>query len=241
MAFIRRWERSSFLRSVDAVIAYSQVGAQQYRQFGFVPDRVYVASNAISPAPCSLPPVRTAEFDQKPTVLFVGRLQARKRLDLLLRACSNLPKDIQPRLVIVGDGPARSELQSLAFQLYPQAEFIGARHGREAEPYFKAADLFVLPGTGGLAIQQAMAFALPVIVARGDGTQDDLVRSENGWQIPADDLPALTAALRMALADAKKLRQMGAASFRIVSEEINVQKMVQAFVTALNDLSQVRA
>ena len=50
----------------------------------------------------------------------------------------------------------------------------------------------MLPGTGGLAVQQAMAHGLPVIVAQGDGTQDDLVRPENGWQIPPDDLAALT-------------------------------------------------
>ena len=42
--------------------------------------------------------------------------------------------------------------------------------------HFAGADLFVLPGTGGLAVQEAMSYALPVIVAKGDGTQEDLVR-----------------------------------------------------------------
>ena len=50
---------------------------------------------------------------------------------------------------------------------------------------------------------------LPVIVARGDGTQDDLVRDENGWQIPPDDYAALVAALRTALSDTDRLRRMG--------------------------------
>ena len=63
----------------------------------------------------------------------------------------------------------------------PQHEFPGAKHGQELEPYFAAADLFVLPGTGGLAVQQAMAHALPVLVGEADGTQSNLVRPANGW------------------------------------------------------------
>jgi glycosyltransferase involved in cell wall biosynthesis len=144
---------------------------------------------------------------------------------------------MQPRLVIVGDGPESARLQALASEIYPQTEFAGAKHGAELEPYFAAADLFVLPGTGGLAVQQAMAHALPVIVAQGDGTQDDLVRPENGWQIPPGDLDALTAALHAALSDWPCLRAMGTESYRIVAEEINLETMVAAFVRALHLLS----
>jgi glycosyltransferase involved in cell wall biosynthesis len=103
-------------------------------------------------------------------------------------------------------------------------------------PYFAEADIFVLPGTGGLAIQEAMAHGLPVIVAKGDGTQDDLVRAGNGWQIPPDDQEALIHTMRTALTDVKRLRKMGAESYRIVSEEINLEKMVEAFVRALDSL-----
>ena len=171
-------------------------------------------------------------------VLFVGRLQARKRLDLLLQACARLPLALQPRLVIVGDGPARAELESLAQQVYPRAEFAGARHGAELEPYYQAADLFVLPGTGGLAVQQAMARALPVIVAQGDGTQDELVRPLNGWQVPPGDLEALTLILLSALSDCERLRQMGAESYRIVKEEVNVEAMVGVFIEVLLKLAR---
>jgi glycosyltransferase involved in cell wall biosynthesis len=102
------------------------------------------------------------------------------------------------------------------------------------EPYFTQADLFVLPGTGGLAVQEAMAHALPVLVARGDGTQDDLVRPANGWQIAPDDYDELARALREALSDPLRLRLMGDESYRIVTEEINLESMVTAFVDALN-------
>ncbi|MFN8426382.1 MAG: glycosyltransferase [Anaerolineales bacterium] len=64
-----------------------------------------------------------------------------------------------------------------------------------------------LPGTGGLAVQEAMSYGLPVIVAQGDGTQDDLVRKENGWQVPPDDFDALVATMKDALSDAARLRE----------------------------------
>jgi glycosyltransferase involved in cell wall biosynthesis len=101
------------------------------------------------------------------------------------------------------------------------------------EAVFEGADLFVLPGTGGLAVQQAMAHALPVIVAQGDGTQDDLVRETNGWRIPPGDLQALIAVLQTALDDVARLHRMGQESYRIVSEEVNLEEMVAVFLRAI--------
>jgi glycosyltransferase involved in cell wall biosynthesis len=121
--------------------------------------------------------------------------------------------------------------------IYPQTEFLGARYGEELGEVFNQADLFVLPGTGGLAVQQAMSHGLPVIVARGDGTQEDLARPENGWLIPPDDLAALKSAMGEALSDPGRLRRMGAESFRITSEEINLEEMVGAFIQALNQIA----
>jgi glycosyltransferase involved in cell wall biosynthesis len=137
-------------------------------------------------------------------------------------------------LVIVGDGPERDVLESLAKEIYPSAEFVGTKVGEELKPYFAEADLFVLPGTGGLAVHEAMSYGLPVIVAQGDGTQDDLVRKGNGWQIPPDGLDALIVTMKDALSDAARLRRMGEESYRIVKEEINIGRMVDVFVAALN-------
>ena len=232
---LRQTRRLSFLGRFDALIAYSQRGADEYAQLGFSREKIFVAYNSVSPHPTQ-PPVRTlSTVHRPPSLLFVGRLQARKRVDMLLRACAQL--DSKPRLVIVGDGPERGALEVLAGEVYPSAQFIGARQGDELKPYFAEADLFVLPGTGGLAVQEAMSHGLPIVVAKGDGTQDDLVREENGWQIPPDDFEALVATLQVALSDMTRLRRMGAESYRIVAEEINLEKMVEVFVNALNGLN----
>jgi glycosyltransferase involved in cell wall biosynthesis len=224
---------SHFVNQFDAMISYSQRGADEYAALGFPSEKIFVAHNSVAPKPTAIPDLRPSTFD-KPTIIFVGRLQARKRVDWLLRACAEM--ESSPRLVIVGDGPEREKLESLAKEIYPAAEFVGAKHGAELTPYFLQADLFVLPGTGGLAVQEAMAHGLPVIVAKGDGTQDDLVRAGNGWQIPPEDYGELVRVTREALSDVSRLRRMGDESLRIVTEEMNIEKMVESFVRALNSL-----
>ena len=229
----RKTQRVRFVNQFDALISYSQRGADEYAALGFPREKIFVAPNAVSSAP-------TAKLDDRPqtidraTILFVGRLQARKRIDFLLSACTEM--ESKPSLIIVGDGPERESLEQLSKQVYPSAQFIGARHGAELKPYFAEADLFVLPGTGGLAIQEAMSHGLPVIVAKGDGTQDDLVRAENGWQIMPEDYNALVVAMKEALSNIPRLRRMGQESYRIVREEINLEKMVEVFVQALTSL-----
>jgi glycosyltransferase involved in cell wall biosynthesis len=203
---------------------------------GFPNEKIFVAHNSVSHAPAHPLPSRSSTFDTQPVILFVGRLQARKRIDYLLRAAAEL-KNI--RLIIVGEGPERESLESLAGEIYPSAEFAGAKHEDELKAYFEEADLFVLPGTGGLAVQEAMSYGLPVIVAQGDGTQDDLVRNGNGWQIPPNDYESLVAIMKDALSDIARLRRMGEESYRIVKEEINIEKMVDVFTNAASAVNTV--
>ena len=235
IATIRQFHRKQFITQFDALITYSQKGASEYATLGFPEEHISVAVNAVTPAPVHPLPER----DKPPSgdiarILFVGRVQGRKNLHNLLLACAQLPKSLQPELVIVGDGPARQVLETYADQTYPKTHFTGALYGEDLAAHFRSADLFVLPGTGGLAIQQAMSFGLPIIAAQADGTQEDLLRPSNGWIIPPNDILALKAALTKALSDLKNLRNMGAESYRIVSEEINLGKMVAVFIKTLN-------
>ncbi|MGD0750196.1 MAG: glycosyltransferase family 4 protein [Anaerolineales bacterium] len=230
---LRQARRSAFLRPFEALITYSQRGAEEYARLDFPAEKIFVAPNAATGRPSQPMPTRPADFSGQPIVLFVGRLHARKRVDLLLQACAGLPDALRAHLVIVGDGPERDTLKGLAQKVYPAAEFPGAKHGEELAAYFSAADLFVLPGTGGLAVQEAMSYGLPVIMGQGDGTNDQLVRTENGWQIRPDDLSALADSLHTALSDVERLRRMGAESYRIVRDEINLEKMVGVFMEAL--------
>jgi glycosyltransferase involved in cell wall biosynthesis len=232
-ANIRDRERESFLKSIDSLIAYSRRGAEEYRGLGIQSEKVFVATNAVVSRPTSPLKIKAVELNTRANLLFVGRLQERKRLDNLFHACAKLSEYIQPVITIIGDGSARTQLVKESEKIYPSAIFIGSKYGEELEPFYESADIFVVPGTGGLAIQQAMAHGLPIVVAEGDGTHEDLVKKENGWVIPANDIESLSNILKEALSDVIRLRKMGEESHRLVRDEINIDSMVDVFIQAL--------
>ncbi len=125
---LRAGGRLRFLQMFDALIAYSQRGAAEYTALGYPAGRIYVAANAVAPRPQHPPPKRDLSVQGPLQVLFVGRLQARKRIDNLLHACAALPVQRQPHLRIVGDGPDRTRLEALARAGFPP----GGVHRRPA-------------------------------------------------------------------------------------------------------------
>jgi glycosyltransferase involved in cell wall biosynthesis len=236
---VRAWLRRGYLDGFDGLIAYSSLGAAQYRAIGFPAERVFVAPNAATPRPARMPD-RPRLRGRLRRLFFVGRLQQRKRLDLLLEACAGLQP--QPELCIAGDGPDRARLEAMAARVLPQAIFMGDLRGEALRQAFEQADVFVLPGTGGLALQQALAYALPVIAAEGDGTQQDMVTADNGWLVRPGDVEDLRAALNRAIVSEESgLRAMGAASFRLAQTRFNVGAMADAFVAALSATTPRRA
>jgi glycosyltransferase involved in cell wall biosynthesis len=220
-----------FLRRFDALIAYSQAGAGQYAALGFPVERVFVAHNAATLAPPTFPQ-RPPPSPRPASLLYVGRLVPQKRVDRLLRAGAALPPGT--RLVIIGDGPERSRLEALAEEIFPSAEFRGPQTGEALERSYREADLFVMPGTGGLALQQAMCAGLPLVSGRGDGTQADLITPANGWILEDEQPEALARVLREAIADRPQLRRMGEASFQLARERFNIEAMAEAFVRAFH-------
>ena len=223
--------RRAWLHGFDALIAYSSLGAAQYRDLGFPAERVFVAPNATVAAPERMP-LRPTVAGRPRRLLFVGRLQPRKRVDLLLEACAAL--EARPDLTIVGDGPDAERLHALAKARYPQARFPGDLRGAALDSAFEQADLFVLPGTGGLALQQALAAGLPIIAAEGDGSQQDMVTPGNGWCVRPGEGSDLRTALQRALSlDEAALRGMGEASFHLARTRFSLEAMTTAFVEAL--------
>ncbi|MGB7876772.1 MAG: glycosyltransferase, partial [Anaerolineales bacterium] len=78
--FLKKWgerKRGAFFRRFDALIAYSQRGADEYADYGIPREKIFVAHNAVSPAP-EAPPDRRPLTVDRASILFVGRLQARK-------------------------------------------------------------------------------------------------------------------------------------------------------------------
>jgi len=104
--------RRRFISQFQALITYSSAGADEYSELGFSRERIFVAPNAVAPKPAHSLPERPKRYRAgRPVIVFVGRLQERKRVDTLIHACASLPPDKQPILWIIGDGPQRVKLE----------------------------------------------------------------------------------------------------------------------------------
>ncbi|HEY6815791.1 MAG TPA: glycosyltransferase family 1 protein [Croceibacterium sp.] len=101
----------------------------------------------------------------RPIMLYVGRIAVEKNVEAFLRCTRPGTK------VLVGDGPARVALQAR----YPEARFLGVRHGKELASAYAGADVFVFPSrtdTFGVVMIEALACGTPVAAYPVDGPRD---------------------------------------------------------------------
>jgi glycosyltransferase involved in cell wall biosynthesis len=117
------------------------------------------------------------------TVVCVGRLEKVKNQQLLIKAFSQL-ENKESKLILVGDGRERTNLEQLCVQLNctEQIEFIG--FSAEPEKYLAKAHLFVLPSLSegfGIAVLEAMQQGLPCLCSNVGGIPEFLEENKTGW------------------------------------------------------------
>ncbi|MEZ6128495.1 MAG: glycosyltransferase family 4 protein [Planctomycetaceae bacterium] len=230
---LRHWRRRAMIGRFDGMLCYSELAAKQYQQIGVAAENLHVLYNSCVGRP-EVAPAIDERNNAVPTIITIGRLLENKRFDVLIRAAAELKRSgIPVRVQIVGDGSDRERLERIARSSGADVYFPGELRGEELAAIGREADLFALPSLGGLAIQEAMSFGLPIITGAADGTELDLVKN-NGWLLPACSPQVLADTIRQAVSDPEELRKRGHESFRIVSEDINLERMVDRFVAAAN-------
>ena len=150
----------------------------------------------------------------RPFWLNVGRVAVEKNIEAFLQT------DLPGTKIVVGDGPARAELQAK----YPEAKFLGARFGEELARCFRDADVFVFPSwtdTFGLVILEAMATGTPVAAYPAHGPIDI---------IPGSNAGAIDKDLRVACLEALKCDR---AAVRAYAEKFSWRASAEQFVENL--------
>lgn len=159
--------------ALDALLAVSPAAAAYHadalglahRRFAIVPNGVEVARFA------DATPLEGVADPDRPTLLFVGRLEPRKGLAVLIRAFTLLKSDHPDlRLVVVGEGPERERCQSLLpARLRADVLFLGRLSDADLPRVFAACDLYVSPALGGesfgIVLLEAMAAGRPVVAS----------------------------------------------------------------------------
>ncbi len=100
-------------------------------------------------------------------LLYVGRLLEWKGIMLVLEALKDLPKDVKYEFTIVGDGPDRKIFEDYVKKYNLNVKFVGKVPRKELSKYYLTHDLFVFPSlhdSGGMAVLEAKAHGLPVVV-----------------------------------------------------------------------------
>jgi len=204
---------------------------------GFAPDQVGVIYNGISIRPHTTPAERAeirGRLGVDHATLVVGtiaRLDPVKNLETLIEATVLVRATHAVRLVIVGDGPERGQLEHLAASrgIADAVTFLG--HRDDAREWLAGCDVFVNCSVSegvSLTILEAMAAGLPVVATRVGGTPE-VVTAECGVLVPARNPRAISDALAR-LDNNEVLRtELGAAGRRRVEAHFSLDHMVQRY------------
>jgi glycosyltransferase involved in cell wall biosynthesis len=204
---MREFIRRTFPRA-DAIVAVSEgVRDELVNMFGIARERVFVVHNPLDLARIRGAAAERAEGveDGRRLIVGVGRLVHLKGFDLLIRAVARLPAELGARLLILGEGPARADLERLVAELGvgDRVELTGALLNPWA--VMGRAHVVAVPSRSEAfptVIGEAMALARPVVAARcSPGVDAYLEGGRSGILVPPDDVDALAAALTSVLSD----------------------------------------
>ena len=171
-------------------------------------------------------------LDGRQVVATVIRLEHDKGMHDLIDAFTVLAKDRPDvRLLIVGDGSLRHELEELARERGVDATVVFAGFAADPRPYLAVTDVFVLPvpeGSASIGLLEAMAMGCPAVISFG-GEGEAVVPGVSGWWAEPND-PASIADRVGALLDDDEVRErMGEAARRRVAEDFSAQRVATQF------------
>jgi len=160
----------------------------------------------------------------------VARLTRQKGLGYLLRAMATvIRREPRARLVVVGTGEQREDLEALAGRLGIAEHVLLAGFQEDIVAWVSCMDVFVLPSLWegfGLALLEAMALARPVVATRVGPIPEVVVDQETGILVPPQDVSGLVAAIGALLQDEERRVSLGRAGLRRAFERFSLQEMV---------------
>lgn len=236
------WQRRRVpFQSATRVIAVSQFIRQSLIEMGCPPEKIVVHYTGVD----------LQLFQPDPTVvrerivLFVGRLVEKKGCGLLIEAMgqiqaqlSSAEKNETVRLVIIGEGGLRSQLESQARALKTATaafdyEFLGVLSPAQVRSWMNRAWLLCAPSLTaqsgdaeglGMAILEAQAMGLPVVATRSGGIPEAVMDGQTGLLVPEQDVPALVQSIVSLLEDAALRDRLAAAGRSHVEKRFTLHK-----------------
>lgn len=237
-----RW-KTYWLNKVDWWFAYTGLTRSILTSSGFPGERITCLNNAIDNDQLltDLQGIDPASLDAlaksidlapgAPLGLYCGSLYPDKRLELLANAAERIHRAIPAfRLVVIGDGPSRADLETLLAGRN-WARIVGVKRGIEKAAYFKLAKFILSPGAVGLHVLDAFCAGLPMFTtanARHGPEIEYLEHDRNGFILP-DDPAVFAGAVIDLLGDIERYSIVSAAA-REASLAYTLDNMIANFV-----------
>lgn len=221
------------LRRADAVLAISAIDRQGLA--GIVDDsRLHRLRPFVDTAPLAAATRRRQDHrdwwwrgDPGPWLLTVAMMRGgdkQRSYGVLANALAELD-DLEWRLAVVGDGPARAAC--LAGLDDTRLHYLGERGPGDLAALYAAADLLVWPAVNeayGLALLEAQAAGLPVVAGRSGGVPEVVADGATGLLTPPEDASALAEAVRTLLENPERRRKMGRAAAARAADELDLSR-----------------
>ncbi len=220
------------LRSADWVTGVSAAVLARARELApEITSRSSVIHNAVDVSAFIPEPLPS----HPPRLIYLGRLYPEKGVDLVLTAFGTLVERFpDARLVIAGDGPLRTELEQLAFDLRVanSVDFVGWVTPEKVPALLNSATVVVMPsrseGLPQVALEAGL-MARPVVATRVGGLPEVVVHEQTGLLVEPEDAKALAEAIALLLDHPAMAAQMGQAARRRAAAVFNWDRYVDAY------------
>lgn len=233
----------NILIGATACMAYSTAAKDYFVSIGVPEERIFVCKNTLNVSYFDkiVSGITSEEItalkqglgiENKKIILYVGVVEKRKRVEDLILAYQSL-RDPGTALVIVGGGEHLQNLKDFCSQQKVENVIFTGQVIEGVMKYFLMGDVFALPSEGGLALNQAMICAKPVIASSADGTERDLIiHGKNGYFFKEGCYGELAACIRSVFSN--DFVQMGAASRKIIADSVNESTFKEGFMKAVH-------
>ena len=244
------WKYAAFFyNQCDAVIAPSETVKKDLKKYG-IKKPIHIISNPINVNQFKiveskrLTALKTKLKLSQKVILYVGRFSYEKSLDILLKSFAKVAKEADnTSLLLIGDGPIKSELKTLAkdLKIKDKVVFAGpiAQKILLSSGYFQLADTFVTASgseTQGITLIEAMYFGLPLVGIAKKGTSDMI--KNVGLLSPPHRINALAKNILRVLTDKTLHQQLRITSRKTFAQKYASQKIIKQVEDLYKDLSK---
>jgi glycosyltransferase involved in cell wall biosynthesis len=253
MSRVRMLLNRFMFRRCDAVIYVSHKQREYWRARGLRVKRDIVIQNGIDAdyftdrSTAQQRAATRAEFGFGPGDFVIGicaALRVEKAHGDLLQALKRLrDSGIHAKVLIIGDGPRRGDIERQIAALKLAGHAVIAGHRTDVRPYIACCDVMTLTShvveTFSIAALESMALGKPMVLTRIGGAEEQVRHGTNGFLYERGDVAALTHLLRRLTAATDRL-SMGAVAARDVRERFTVQRMIDRFTEELQRVTEPR-